>query len=383
MSDLSLTQNAPTAATPRPALSRLNLFLLGAAVVQLLIVAWVYWPRPSGPSGAPLLLSLSADQVTRLVITGTDDQTVELERSDSGWVLAGTEGYPAGTEKISTTLTSLVGMTTDRMVTSTAGSHARLQVAEDNYVRRITLTTPDGNKVVYLGSSAGAGATHVRVDGEDATYLTGSLATWDLETTPSAWVNPSYFTLPADQVSSFALENSAGKLTFVKDANGAWTLQDATGDEQVLADNISSLLTRATSINLTAPLGITEKPEYGMAAPTATLTFETTNEQNQAETYTLTLGAKDASGEGYILKASNMPHFARIAAYTGDEFAAKTRADFLAPPEDQAAAPVSPLTPPEISVVGAVTATAPVTPDQTLTTSQVISTSEVATDTGN
>lgn len=376
MSDLNLTQDAPAAALPRPSLSRLNLFLLGAAVVQLLIVAWVYWPRPSGPSGVPLLPNLTAEQVTRLVITGTDDQTVELERADSGWVLAGTEGYPANTEKITTTLTSLIGLTTDRMVTGTAGSHARLQVAEDNYVRRITLTTPDGNKVVYLGSSAGAGATHARVDGDDATYLIGGLATWDLETTPSAWVNPSYFTLPADQVTTFTLKNSAGTLTFVKDANGAWTLQDATADEQVLANNISSLLTRATSINLITPLGTTQKPEYGMASPTATLTLETENEQNQVQTYTLVLGAKDASEDSYILKASNSPHFVRIAAYTGDEFANKTRADFLAPAENPAAAPVSPLATPEIS------ATAAITPNTAITPS-VIAPSEVMTDTNN
>lgn len=369
LSDLNLTQTTlPAAGQPRPALSRVNLMLLALLALQLLAVAWVYWPRAGSPEGTPLLPGVSADQVTRLRIADAD-RSVELERTGDGWVMAGTDGYPANTEKITTTLASLIGITTDRLVTTTPASHARLQVAPDAFARQVTLTTPGGDQVIYLGSSAGAGATHVRLDGNDATYLTSGLDVWQLDTAPSSWVNATYFSLPADEVVSLTLQNANGTLTFVKDENGEWTLQDRAPDEEVLAANISTLVTRATGVNLTVPLGTSDKPEYGMADPLATLTLQTQNEQGETAEYTLRLGAKGADNT-YVFKASSSPHYVRIAGFTGDEFANKQRADFLPQPEaadtetDSSAAPA---TSAAITATNSVSETAPLTPAQAIT----------------
>lgn len=338
MSNLNPTQELPGAARrAQPAMSRLNLILIAALIVQIALVAWVYWPRGSAAQGDPLLPGITADQVTRLRIADAQGSAVELERTADGWALADTDGYPANTEQITTTITSLLGLMTDRLVTNTAGSHDRLQVAEDNFVRQITLATPSGDTVLYLGSAAGAGATHVRLASSDATYLTGDIATWDLATTPSSWINATYFSLPPDEVTSFTLHNAAGTLDFVKDDQGEWTLADAAPEEQVLANNIVSLLTRATGVNLITPLGTAEDAEYGMADPLATLTLRTQSAGGEAAEYTLHLGAKDEETNSYVFKASDSPYYVRIASFTGDEFANKTRADFLAPPDEGSA----------------------------------------------
>ncbi|MCC6166232.1 MAG: DUF4340 domain-containing protein [Caldilineaceae bacterium] len=365
MSDHNLAQTTlPAAGQPRPAFSRVNLALLALLALQLVAVAWVYRPRATGAAGTPLLPGVSADQVTRLRIADAD-RSVELERAGDGWVMAGTDGYPANTEKITTTLASLIGVTTDRLVATTPASHARLQVAPNAFARQVTLTTPDGDQAIYLGSSAGAGATHVRLDGNDATYLTSGLDVWQLDTAPSSWVNATYFSLPADEVVALTLQNANGTLTFVKDENGEWTLQDRAPDEQVLAANISTLVTRATGVNLTVPLGTADKPEYGMADPLATLTLQTQNAQGETAEYTLVMGAKDADNT-YVFKASSSPHYVRIAGFTGDEFASKKRADFLPQPEaaDGSAAPA-----PAAAITGTnpASATGALTPAQAIT----------------
>lgn len=374
MSDLNLAQpTLPAAGRQRPAVSRVNLLLLAILVLQVIVVAWVYWPRPGSQAGTPLLPGLSADQVTRLRIADSENNSVELERIPEGWAVAGTDGYLANSEKITTTLASLIGVTTNRLVTRTAASHARLQVAPDNFVRQITLGTPSGDKVIYLGSSGGASATHVRLDGDDATYLTSGLDTWQLETAPSSWVNAAYFTVPTDEVVSLTLENAHGALAFVKDETGAWTLQDRAEGENVLAANISTLVTRATGVNLVAPLGSADKPEYGMADPLATLTLQTKNAQGETATYTLLLGAKDADNN-YVFKASNSPHYVRIAGYTGDEFANKQRADLLAQPAAGADASAGPDASAAITATSPVSASAVVTPAQTITASETLTT---------
>ncbi len=389
MSDLNMTQTTlPAIEQPRAWLSRLNLVLIAAVLVQALLVAWVYWPRNTATGGEPLLADVTTDEITRLRIADTNDNVVDLERTDEGWTLANTDGYPANSEKISTTLSSLVGLTTDRLVTSTPGSHGRLQVAEDNYVRQITLTTPDGDHVIYLGSSAGAGATHVRLGGDDATYLTGELASWEVEARPNSWINTSYVSVPQEEVVSMTLQNASGTLTFVRDDENEWTLQDRAAEEEILSANISTLVTRATGVTLIEPLGQSEQPEYGMDAPLATLTLQTENEDGETEEYTLTLGAKDDDTNSYYFKASNSPFYVRIASYTGDEFANKARADFLPQPAEESAAEetdageadsegASPVLP---DAAGAVTETAAVTATQTVTAAEPVTASEEITE---
>jgi hypothetical protein len=365
LSNIDLAQPAPA----RPALSRLNLILLALLVVQAVVVVAVFWPRATATGGGALLPELTAEQVTGLTIADNTGQSVALQRGESGWTLAGTDDYPANSEKISTTLSSLIGIKTDRLVTRTAASQKQLEVAEDDFQRRVTLTTAGGDKTIYLGSSAGAGATHVRAGDSDATYLTGDVATWDLDPNPSSWVNAQYVNLSADNVVTLTLTNANGSFVFARGADDAWTLQGAAADEQVASANISTLVSQATAVNLTAPLGKTEKPEYGLAQPQATVVVTSKDDSGQETATTLLVGAKTEEGEGYYFKASSSPYYVTIATYTGEAFVAKQRSDFLTPPAEatdevpaESAAPAFPTIPDEgAQTSSAVTGTTPLT----------------------
>ena len=414
MSDLNLAQPtaAPAIQPTKFGFSRLNLILLALLVAQVVVLALVAWPRTTAnvDSGPLLPTSLSADNVTAITVSDTQSQTVTLERSDDGWTLAGTDGFPANGEEISSTLQSLLAISTDRLVTRTPESHRQLQVAPDDFQRRVELTTNDATYVLYLGSSTGATANHVRLDGQDATYLTGEIAAWELDILPSGWINTQYVTVPADTITAMSLTNISGTINLVREGE-TWMLEGLAEGETPSPANISALVNRAATVSLTRPLGQTEDPAYGLDQPQATVTLTVQDEAGTATTQTLYVGAKDEAENVYYFKSSESPYYVTIAAFAAEALINQQRSELLAQPEattdaatdsatENAAgpapveAPTAPLSPTTSSAVTAtatmtatmtatetVTATEPVTATDAITAPEAVTATEAATTT--
>lgn len=342
---MSVSNAAPSVVSQAEAttkLNRTNLILLVVLLAQLALTAVVFWPRTSPTTGNnPILPGVSASEATALTITDESDRSVSFVKEDDLWTLADSDGYPANTDKITETLDKLSAITADRLVTRTPGSHDRLQVAEDNYLRKVDITTPDGEQTLYLGSSAGASTTHVRAAGHDETYLTNEVATWELDTLASTWIDVAYMRIPKEDITEVTLENANGTFTFVRgqeeaNAEGTteWTLADATAEEPIASANISTLIDRIANLNLHSVLGKSEAPEYGLSEPLATLTITISDTATgtvgvESGTTTLLIGAKDGETNAYYAKSSGSEFYVRIAAFTGDEFVEKDRSGFM------------------------------------------------------
>lgn len=375
---MSVSNAAPSAVSPTettPAISRTNIILLVLLLVQVAITAYLFWPSTAAVvNDEPLLHDVNSDAVTALTITDDSDKSVSFVKEGDLWTLADSGGYPAKADKISETLTKLTAIKANRLVTKTPGSHGRLQVADDDYLRKVDITTAGGTQTLYLGSSSGAAATHVRAQGEDETYLTDAVATWELDTLPTTWIDVTYYTVPKEEIREVKLENANGTFTFVPNGpNGEeWALADATADEPIAPANISTLIDRITTLNLYSVLGKENAPEYGLDTPLATVTVTSapvTTDTTTAKTTTTTLvvGAKDDETNTYVLKSSGSDFYVRLAAFTGDEFVNKTRSDLYmntdastdagAPAIGPVAGPTPPVNEPAVDASGITTTT--------------------------
>jgi hypothetical protein len=309
-------------------MSRLNQILIGLLVVQLALVGFVFWPRPASEAqGGPLLADFSAAEVTALTIADGEGNQLTLAKSGDGWMLPDKGDFPVDGEKVTPFLEKLAAVQADRLVTQTEGSQARLQVADDDFNRRLELTLADGSTdELYVGSSAGAAATHVRAEGQPQVYLTGELAAWDANPQVTAWVDTLYFTVPQTATTGLTLANQNGTFEFTQEGD-TWTMADLAGGETLDQAAVTSLLSQASSVRLTDVLGAEEQTDYGLAEPLATLTLET-----EDGTYTLQVGARDDTTNSYVFHASSSPYIVRVAGWAGDAFVDKTRSDFLAEP---------------------------------------------------
>ena len=289
-------------------MNRLNQVLVGLLVLQLVVAAVVFWPRPAGgESSEALFPDLQADQVVALTVDDGEGNTVQLAKREGRWVLPGAADYPALEESITSLLQKLAGLQAGRLVTQTGASHARLQVASGEFDRRIQFELADGSRhVLYLGSSPSYQATHVRVEGQNEVYLISDLSSQDAGAQASAWVQRSYFSLPADDVLAVTLENADGTFAFAREGE-SWIMDGLVEGETFDSQRFQSLLNGVTSISLVEPLGTVRESAYGMDEPAAVLTLHT-GIAGAARTYTLEVGAQDPEDNTYVVKSSESPY---------------------------------------------------------------------------
>lgn len=313
-------------------MTRRNLILTVLLVLQLVVVAVVFWPRPVASSGESLFPNLEVDDVIGVLILDGQGQSIRLARQGDGWVLPQAGDYPLLADKVPPLLDKVLALTADRLVTQTAASHERLKVADDDYERLVELEL-DGGRIrrLYVGTAPTFGATHVRVGGEDEVYLTSDLSASDLGVEATAWVDRTYLDIPVDEIVAVTLENGNGRFEFSR-AGETWTMAGLGADETLDTGAVQALVNRARLVSLLEPLGTESKPSYGLDAPQATVTLQTASEEGGSRTYTLWVGAQDAESKRYVVKSSESAWYVRVNDLSVQDLVEKDREGFLVIP---------------------------------------------------
>jgi hypothetical protein len=352
-------------------MNRRNRILISLLAAQVIVAAIVFVPRllPSQSAAAPLLGALQAADVTGLAIQEKSGARVELTKKDGAWVLAASDDFAASGEKVAAFVDKLIGLKTDPLVTRTAGSHQRLQVADADYVRKIDLTLADGGVTsLFLGSASGS-AAHIRLEGHDEVYLARGLTSYEAGTTAAAWIDPVYLSVPQDKILSATIENAQGKFEFTKDAQDQWALKGLTAHQEFNPDSAVTLLARLSSLSMMKPLGKTAKPEYGLDKPGATVTV-VVSDTASTKVYTLKVGTKDADGN-YPVISSDSTYYVSMAGFNVEPYITAKIDTFLVAPTPTPVATLAPTEPltatTPITATEPVTATAPITATEPVT----------------
>lgn len=321
-------------------MNRFNQILAVILVVQVALMAFVFWPRAAASANSgPLLPDYKAADVTNLTISDSQGSKLALAKSGDKWVLPEADDYPVDSTKVTPLLDKIEKIKTNRLVTQTEGSHSRLKVAANDFNSLVELKLGDGTShKLYVGSSAGAGATHVRADDHPEVYLAGDINSFDASPQAGAWVDTLYFTVPQTATTSLTLENANGKFEFAKNGE-KWTMPGLATTETFNENNFTSLFSQASGIRMTQPLGKKDDAAYGLAKPQAVITLKTAD-----KTYTLSVGAKDDKDSTYVVKSSESPYYVRVSEGLIKPFLEKKRDDFLqAPPTAEPTAEATPV----------------------------------------
>ena len=256
-------------------MTRTNQVLSLALVVQIVIGVFLFIPDDSDTNDAagPLLAEFEADQVVGLTIQDADDNTTLLHKNaQDDWVLPDNGDYPVTASKVQTLLDQIEGINRDRLIAQNSSSHNRLGVGDDDYERLIQVELADGDtQSIYLGTSSGTSAAHVRLKGENDVYLTSELAAWEVSSQLSSWVDTMYFSLTSDDIVTIQIENENGAFALQK-SDEAWTLADLGDDETFDSASITSILSSVSTVRLAEPLGIEADPAWSMDEPVAKIT---------------------------------------------------------------------------------------------------------------
>ena len=367
-------------------MNRSNQILAGILVLQLALVAFMFWPgRNATAAAAALYAGTTLDNIQSITIS---DQTnsIKVTRGGDGWVLPNAEDFPATAVQATDTISKVLTIDTSRLVASNVTSHSRLQVTDDKFVRRVDLETKDGQTLtLYVGSAPSVRSTNVRRGDSDNVYLTNSVTADDLRTDYGSWVNTTYLAIPETDIQALTVENVQGKLQFTRPTTDTWTLSDLAAGELFNQNNLTSLVTRLSGFNMVKPLGKTAKPEYGMDSPSATITIVAQPVGGEAKTTTLAIGQPITGTQNYVAKSSDSEYYVEVASFSVENFVNRGRADYLTQPEVTtpitatnfitnlegitATTPLTAITP-VTATTGTVTTTTPVTTTEVITPTQ-------------
>ncbi len=282
-----------------------NKVLAGVLALQAVALIVAFWPRPAGPGIEQLIEGLEEPNVIAVTITDGEGKSIRIARDPFGCVLPDADDYPCAKNRLPDFLRRIVPLTTASLVADTAGSHARLNVAEDNFERTIDLELAGGAKhKFYLGTSPRGRSGHARLNGQDEVYLAPGLSAFDAPVREDAWVDPVYFSVPQDQVTSVAIENAAGSVSIQKDESGDWKFEGEQPAQSIDQAKARSLVSSATSIRLSRPLGKQELDPYGLDRPAATVTVRT----GDSEERVIRIGAR-LGADGFVAKSSESDYY--------------------------------------------------------------------------
>lgn len=322
-------------------MNRHNQILAVVLVVQLLIAGlllWRPWSATASSAGGPLIPGFAVSEVTELTVSDGDGNRVVMARTGDEWVLSESGDYPVDGARVDPLLQKIEGLETNRLVTQTDSSHGRLKVANNDFNRLVEIKLQDGaSHKLYLGSPAGGTSTHVRANDGAEVYLTNDLNSWDVNAQASNWIDTLYFTVPETETVALTLENQNGVFEFEKEGEN-WTMAGLAEDETFDSTSLTSLLSQASSLYMTAPIGKEEEVSFGLDQPQATVSLKT-QDGGQAKTYVLRIGAENPEDNSYVASSSESPYFVRVAEFTGNNFINKTREDFLELPPTPVPAP--------------------------------------------
>lgn len=303
-------------------------------VLQLAILLLVYWPRiPTTATGEALLAAFDPAQVQALTVTDGNARTIRTTRKDGAWVLPSAGDYAVKEEKVSGLLEKIKGLTRDRLVATKSSTLTQLGVADDKFTRRIALEMVDGSQLtLYVGDGPRSRTSHVRLNGESNAYLSLGFSTADSATSMADWIDVSYLRISEASVQKMSLENSNGLFAFYRDEQGQWQMSDLAEGETFNPNNLASLLTTLSSLNLAEPLGKEAKPEYGLDAPTAEVRLEYKDDAGNPKEAELRIGALDSTNSYYAVSSTESPYYVYISKYSLERFVTRTRQEFLQQP---------------------------------------------------
>lgn len=305
-------------------MNRKNLALLALLVVQIGLIALFY--RPGKKTVEPvgdLLADLAPEMIERIVLTDDQGKLIVLAKEKSGWA-AGEDSYPVTATKIESLLKKLSRLKSARLVTRTRGSHARLKVSDEVFVRKVELGVKHGDsKIFFLGTSPNYKTIHVRAAGDNEVYLAKDLSSWELQPDVDSWWENKYINLPSTDIDAVSLTNANGSFSIKRVTDDGWELEE-NAERKLSREAVQELLDKAGHISLTKYLGKEEKKEYGLENPAAVLTLK-----NKDKTCILKIGPKDKENNIHVVKSDQSPFYVQVTPYVVEHLLNKKASDLL------------------------------------------------------
>ncbi len=319
-------------------MNKLQKILSGFLIAQIILIAVVFYSNRTPPkTNQPLLDGYDAAQISKITITDPDGTEIIFEKLGEDWVLPNNGNYPVIDTSLTGILESLGQINSGRLVASTSGSHSRLQVEEDNFVKKLTVEDAAGKQItLYLGTSPTTSNVNIRLDGSNQVYLTNQITASQLTTSISSWISTTYLQLASANISTITVKNTNGTFVFTQDETNTWATSYALSDGFEFDETKwNSIRTSLVTLRMTEPVGTEMLPDYGFDSPSAMITYQFTDESGKETKQQLLLGNPTPDENGVYAKSDNATYVVIISNYNANQILEFSEESFTTLPVEE------------------------------------------------
>lgn len=252
-------------------MTTLQKVLVGAAIAQSALLAFTWMPQGDGSREPRDLLGFPVDQIQNVKVHGRTSRDekppsapVSLTRTDAGWVLDSSDGYPASDTYVKPLLDNLARLQVREPVATKEESFATLEVADGIHTRKVEVTAKDGtSRTIYFGAASGQ-VSHVRLAGESEAFDVKGFTAWALAENDNRYFERDLMKVPVSDVTNVSLTRpGAPPVTFAKDDAGSWTISGIGEGRVVDQAATTNYLGNLLQLRMLQPEGKEIRPEMG------------------------------------------------------------------------------------------------------------------------
>ncbi len=199
-----------------------------------------------------LLSGMDRDSIESLVVEDKDGKSIKLTHDKNGWSLPDKSGFPADAAKVDRILGKLLGMESVYVVSSGTSHYVDLEVAADNFRRKVTLEGPKSKKLLIIGKAGSDGYTNVRVDPGPEVYAVEDLKAWELGTRASDWVKRDYIDLDKKRLAKLEIHGGEADIVLERKNLAEWSMNGKPVDKKKADD----LVDKAVKIEVSDVVGL-------------------------------------------------------------------------------------------------------------------------------
>jgi len=300
----------------KKAIVLLSILLLGQIVLSL----YIYRPHHLDSTGVENLVAFAPNQVDQILIEDDQQHKVALRLRDGHWQIPEADSFSADDAAVGTLLSRLSTLQAGWPVATTADAASHFKVADDAFVRRLTLSRGDQTLArLYLGSAPGFRKIYARA-GDRADIHSVRFNAFDANAQINDWIDKHPLKVAEPSISGITLPT----FSLVRQAKGL-VLNDLQANEEMDGDATAAL---AESL---ADIPIAGLPEQGIAAqPDDAFEFSLTIQGKGKLDYRF---IKVTNGVDYLLSVSDQKRRFLVSATTVDHIKSLTRDKLLASKE--------------------------------------------------
>lgn len=256
--------------------------------------------------GVPHFSLPALGEVTAVEISGA--HAAKLQLANGAWTAS---GHPADAAQVKSLVDALQALKAGDFVTQKPEKHAELEVDDAKGTRVQVAAAAGPGWAVVFGKPAKSGGAYVRVQGQDAVFITQSSAAHLVRREPSAWRSKAIATAPLADIAKVTVAKGGGSLSLVAAADGGFALDPAPPPgfrfDGAAASRLVGQLASLTALGFS---------DGGVAAPEVAVKAEL----RSGKAVSLTLGARQPDG-AVPLAVEGDPQTYLVPGWTADALA--------------------------------------------------------------